>query len=160
LGDLTGAEAHLRESLTQAERLGEAVPLAYVRVHFARLLAGTAPIDRLDEPERIAHSAIASKIVTVIGYAHAALAEIRRRKGQLIEAEREASAAWGAARPFPPYAWEIGALPARILLEQGRAEEALAVAEACVRELERLGLEGEGEIELRLSVAEALHAVG
>jgi hypothetical protein len=62
-------------------------------------------------------------------------------------------------RPFPTYGWGIIALHAHILLEQGRAEEALTVAEAGVRELERLGLEGSGEIDLRLSLAEALHAV-
>src|SRR5262249_23604326 len=46
------------------------------------------------------------------------------------------------------------------LLEQGRAEESLAIAEAGVRELERLGLEGSGEIDLRLSLADSLRAAG
>jgi hypothetical protein len=95
-----------------------------------------------------------------MGFAHGALAEIRRRRGNLIEAEGEARTAREATRPFPSFAWEVTALHASILLEQGRAEEALSVAEACVRELERLGLQGNGEIDLRLSRVEALSAAG
>jgi tetratricopeptide (TPR) repeat protein len=159
IGDLTGAEADLRETLAQAERLGEASPLGFGRVYLARLLAQTAPIDRLDEPERLAREVIAAKNAILIGDAHGALAEIRRRQGDLVNAEREARAACEAVRPFSGFAWGIIALHTRILLEQGRAEEALAVAEAGVREMERLGLEGYGEIDLRLSLAEALHAV-
>jgi hypothetical protein len=160
LGDLTGAEAELREGLAQAELLGEAVPLGYVRVYLARLLARTAPIDRLGEPEALARDVIAAKNSSLIGTGHGVLAEIRRRRGDLIDAEREARAGCEAVRPFQGFASEVRALHASVLLEQGHAEEALAVAEAGVRELERLGLEGHGEIDLRLSLAEALHAVG
>jgi hypothetical protein len=160
LGDLTGAEADLRESLAHAERLREAIQLAQARAYLARLLVLTAPIDRLDEPEQLARDILASRNAAAIGDAHAALAEIRRRQGNLIDAEREARAACQAARPALGFGgWGIIALHARILLEQGRAEESLAVADAGVRELERLGLEGNGEIALRLSMAEALHAV-
>src|SRR5262249_46759746 len=46
LGDLTGAEAVLRASLAQAERLGEATPLTYARAYLARLLVQVVPPDR------------------------------------------------------------------------------------------------------------------
>jgi eukaryotic-like serine/threonine-protein kinase len=160
LGDPEGAEAGLRGALAQAERRGDAVPLAYVRVYLARLLAQSAPRDRLEEPEALARDVIVTKSATLLGDAHGVLAEIRRRQGDLALAEREARAACEAVRPFPGYAWRLIALHARILLEQGRSEEARAVAEAGVGELSRLGLEGSGEIELRLSLAEALHAAG
>jgi hypothetical protein len=160
LGDLMGAEAELRETLAQATREGEAAPLTAVKAYAARLLARTAPIDRLDEPERLAREVIAANDTPLLGQAHSALAEIRRRQGDLALAEQEARTGREAARPFPGHAWEVTALHARILLEQGRTEEALAVAEAGVQELERLGLEGSGEIALRLSLAEARHAAG
>jgi hypothetical protein len=48
----------------------------------------------------------------------------------------------------------------QILLEQGRAAEALPIGDDAVRELERLGLSGSGELALRLAVAEAHHAAG
>jgi hypothetical protein len=160
LGDLTDAEAYLRAVLTQAEQLGEAVPLTTIKAYLARLLAQAAPLHRLDELEQLARDVIATKHGIFIGDAHAVIAEIGRRRGDLIEAEREARAACDAVRPVPAFGWGIIALHARILLEQGRADEALTVAETGVRELERLGLEGNGEIALRLSLAEALHAVG
>jgi hypothetical protein len=160
LGDPTGAEAELRETLAQATRLGEAAPLAYVRAFLARLLAQTAPLDRLDEPERLAREVVVAKNAMFIGQAHGTLAAIRRRQGDLALAEHEARVGREAAQAFPGCAWEVTALHARILLERGRAEEALAVADGGVRELERLGLEGNGEIDLRLSLAEARHAAG
>jgi hypothetical protein len=160
LGDLTGAEADLRASLAQARRLGDALPLAWLMVYLARLLARTTQIESLGEPEELARDVIATKNPTFMADAHDALAEIKRRQGDLVGAEQEARIACESARPFPGLAWGPIALHACILLEQGRAEEALAVAEAGVREIERLGLEGSGEIDLRLSWAEALHAVG
>jgi hypothetical protein len=160
LGDLTGAQAALRTSLAQAEHLGEAAPLTYARVYLARVLTRAAPTDLLDEPERLARDVIAAKNATLLGDAHGALAEIRRRRGDLVDAEREARAACEAVRSFPGFLWDVTALHAGILLKKGRPEEALAVAEAGVRELEALGLQGNGEIDLRLSMAEALRAVG
>src|SRR5262249_16383552 len=136
LGDLTGAEADLRETFAEAERLGEAVPLTYARTYLARFLAQAAPISRLDEPERLAHDAIKGNTATLMGVIYATLAEIRRRRGDLVAAEREARTACEAVRPFPAYAWWIIAFHASILLEQGRAEEALAITEAGVQELE------------------------
>src|SRR5262249_45057775 len=129
-------------------------------VYLARLLAQTAPLDRLDEPEALARDVVAAKNATMVGIARCVLAEIIRRRGDLVRAEEEAHAACEAARPFPSYAWQVIAFHARLLLEQGRAEEALAVAEAGVRELERVDLAGHGELDLRLSWAEALHAMG
>jgi hypothetical protein len=161
LGDLTGAEAELQETLAQFELFGEGLSLAVVRVHLARLLVRTVSVDRLDEPEQLLRDAIGSGGVPIlVAHGSFSLAEIRRRQGDLVDAEREARTACEAVRPFPGMAWEFLALHARILLEQGRTEQALAVAEVGVQELERLGLEGRGEIDLRLSMAEALHAVG
>jgi hypothetical protein len=160
LGDLTGAEAELRETIAQSEHLGEALPLAGARTYLACLLAQTVSVDRLDEPEQLARDLMSAEAPTVTAVAHVATAEIKYRQGDLVGAEREAHAGCEAMRSFPGLAWGIHALHARVLLEQGRAEEALAVAEAGVQELERLGLEGRGEIDLRLSLAEALHEVG
>src|SRR5262249_36245716 len=159
LGGVAGAEEELRRTIVQSERLGEALPLTYARAYLARLLARTAPPDCFDEAERLTREVIAAKNASLTGDAYGALAEIRRRQGDLASAEREARAGEEVARPFPSYAAEVPALHARILPEQGRAEEALAVAEAGVREQERLGLAGFAEIDLRLSMVETLHAV-
>jgi hypothetical protein len=160
LGDLTGAEAALRDALAEAEHLGETTPLAYARAYLACLLAQAAPPDRLDEAVELASSVITANNASLFGLAHGALAAIRRRRGALALAEQEARAGCVAGRLFPSYAVEVTALHARILCEQGRTGEALDVAETCVREIERLSIEGSGEIDLRLTWAEALHAAG
>jgi hypothetical protein len=160
LGDHAAAEAALRNSLADAERLNEPFLLAYVKTYLAQLLAGSAPAAELDEPAQLARDAIATKNQSLLGMAHGVLIEIMRRRGDLSGAEAEARVACEAARPFPPYAWELIALRMQILIEQGRAAEALPIGDDAVGELERLGLAGYGELALRLAVAEAHHAVG
>jgi hypothetical protein len=158
LGDRAAAEAELRNNLA-AERLKEPLLVAYAKTFLARLLAGSAPTAELDEPAQLARDVLAANNPSLLGVAHGALAEIMRRRGDLPGAEAAARAACEAARPFAPYAWELIALWMQILIEQGRAAEALPIGDDAVRELERLGLAGNGELALRLAVAEAHHAV-
>jgi hypothetical protein len=160
LGDCAAAEAELRNSLAAAERLNEPLLIAYAKTYLARLLAHSAPAAELDEPAQLARDAIATKNQSLLGVAHGVLAEIGRRRSELPSAEVEARAACEAARSFPAYSWDLVALRMQILIEQGRAAEALPIGEDAVRELERLGLAGHGELALRLAVAEAHHALG
>jgi hypothetical protein len=160
LGDRATAEAELRNSLAATARLNEPFFVAYAKTYLARLLADTAPTAELDEPAQLARDAIAAKTPLRLGVAHGVLADIRRRRGDLPGAEAEARVACEAARPFPPFSWELIALRMQILIERGRAIEALPIGDDAVRELERLGLAGYGELALRLAVAEAHHAVG
>jgi serine/threonine protein kinase len=160
LGDRAAAKAELRNNLAEVERLNEPFRLVYAKTHLARLLAGSAPATELDEPAQLARYAITAKNQSLLGVAHGVLAEILRRRGDLPGAEAEARAACEAARPFPPFSWDLIALRMQILIELGRAAEALPIGDDAVRELERLGLAGNGELALRLAVAEAHHAVG
>ena len=160
LGDCAAAEAELRQSLAVAERLKEPLLMAYAKTYLARLLADSAANTELDEPAQLARDAIATKNQSLLGVAHGVLAEIGRRRGDLPSAEAEARTACDAARPFPPYSWELIALRMQILIEQGRAAEALPIGDDAVRELERLELSSSGELALRLALAEVHHAVG
>jgi hypothetical protein len=160
LGDRATAEAELRNSLAAAARMNEPFFVAFAKTYLARLLADAAPTAELDEPAQLARDAIAAKTPLRLGVAHGVLADIRRRRGDLPGAEAEARVACEAARPFPPFSWELIALRMQILIEQGRAAEALPIGDNAVRELERLDLAGYGELALRLAVAEVHHAVG
>lgn len=160
IGDRVAAEADLRENLAHAERLGEEFSLAYARVYLARLVANEGPVERLDEPAKLARAVIASGNTTLRPVAHAALAQILRRRGKLAEADAESQRAVEAVKPFPGYAWDVLALRARILAERGQREEALEVSEAGVRRMEDLGMEGHGELALRLALVEARDAAG
>jgi serine/threonine protein kinase len=161
LGDRAAAEAELRNNLAATERLNEPFLLAYAKTYLARLLASSTTTSELEEGAQLARTTIAAKKnPALLSRAHGALAEIMRRRGDLSGAEAEARAACEAARSFPTNAWDLVALWMQILIEQGRAAEALPVGDDAVRELEHLGLAGSGELALRLAVAEAHHAVG
>lgn len=160
LGDNAGAEAALRENLKVAERLGEAMPLAYARAYFARNQAIALPLERLDEAVELARVTIAGKNRSLLGPAHGALAEVALRRGDLKTAEAESRAACEWVKPFPTYSWDVVALRVRILLAMGRVPEALSLSEETLRQFERIGMTGQGEIDLRLAVAEAREAAG
>jgi tetratricopeptide (TPR) repeat protein len=160
LGDFAGAEKALRENLAVAGQRGEELPLMYARLHLARLLARTAPIEQLPEAEQLARAAIAGKNASLLGPATGVLAELAFRRGDLETAEAEARLACEQAWPFPGYSWDIVALRVRILLTLGRTAEALAVGEEALQRFERIGMAGYGEIELRLAVSEARDAAG
>jgi tetratricopeptide (TPR) repeat protein len=133
LGDRAGAEAELRQSLSLAELLHEARPLAYARTYLARLLASFAAVAALDEPAELAGKVIDAKHVELSSVAYGVLAETKRRRGDLAGADAEACAACEAARPFPPVSWDLIALRTRILLDLERTSEALRVGEEAVR---------------------------
>ena len=160
LGDHAGAEAALRENLAVAEQRGAELPLTYARLYLARLLARTAPIERLEEAGKLAQAATAGNNASLLGVASGVLAEIAFRRGDLETAEAESRLACERESPFPAYCWDLVALRVRILLALGRTAEALALGEATLQQFERIGLGGFGEIELRLAVAEARDAAG
>jgi CheY-like chemotaxis protein/tetratricopeptide (TPR) repeat protein len=160
LGDLASAEAVLRENLAMAERLGKAMALSYARLYLARLLAQVAPLDRLEEPEQLARAVTAGKNVSLLGMAHGVLARLALRRGALELAEAESSTACERGRAFPAYSWDVVALRVRILLALGHTAEALGTGEEALQWFEHIGLAGYGELDLRLSVAEARDAAG
>jgi len=160
LGDHASAMSVLREHLVQTERRRDAMPLTYVRVYLARLLARVAPLDRLAEPEHLARVVLAAGNPIMLGLAHGVLAELAVRRGDLATAEVEARMACERVRPFPTYSWDVTALRVQILLSLGRAREALEAGEEALERLSRLGVSGFGDLALRLAVAEALGATG
>ena len=143
LGDIPGAEAELRRdhrAIRAPRRRRSRGPMPRKRTS-RRLLAWTASPDRFDEAEQLAREVIAAKNASLTGTAYGALS----RDPALGRATSPAPSEGGprraaeVARPFPSYAADITAHHARILIELGRAEEALAITEAAtVRELERL----------------------
>jgi tetratricopeptide (TPR) repeat protein len=160
LGDHAGAEAVLRENLAVAEQRRAEFPLTYARLYLARLLARTAPMEQLEEAEKLAQAATAGKNASLMGVISGVMAEIAFRRGELEAAEAESRLACERESPFPAYCWDLVALRVHILLALGRTEEALALGEATLQQFERIGMGGFGELELRLAVAEARDAAG
>jgi len=160
LGDIRQAENVLRENLAVAEKLGDAMSLAYARTYLARLLADYAPMESLDEPLTLAEQIIATKNQSLAGLAYGIIAQVEYRRQNLDTAEKAARMAVEATQYFPTYSWDLVALLMSILLVENRPDEALAIGKPKLALLESLGVGGFGEIHLRLAVAEALFATG
>jgi hypothetical protein len=154
LGDRTKAERILRENVILAEVLKDEHPLAYCKIYLARLLATGSDAER-DEADRLAGDVLNTQNPTVLGLAHGVLAQTAWRRGDLARAEQEARAACEVLVAFPPYRLDMIALRSRILSEQGHAAESLRICEEMVQQIEALGLESYGLVDLYVALAEA-----
>ncbi|WP_437565741.1 serine/threonine-protein kinase [Sorangium sp. So ce542] len=160
LGDFEGAEAALRASLADAERMG---------LSDARLgaLLGLGPVlarlDLVEEARRTAEEAIATSQglgdARREGAARTCLARILLQTGDLGGAEREARAAVAILYGAPPLRAFAYAVLGRALLDAGHAVDALAATTEAFCLLESVGAEV-GESLVRLAHAEALSACG
>src|SRR5262249_35199322 len=92
--------------------------------------------------------------------AHGTLAMVALRNGELPIAEQHARTACEILQPFPPYRLDIVALWSRILFLQGQDAAALQICEEMVQQIEALGLESYGLLDLYVALAEARHKVG
>lgn len=160
LGVAEEAERSLRAALASAERLGLPPTAAAARHMLGLALARQG---RLEEARAIEARAVADFAAQGDARMEAGsrlyLADILRLAGDLDGAEHEARAALEAeATPAPVIPTALGTL-ARVLLAAGRAPEALAAAAQGVARLEEVAVE-EGEADLRLALAESLHAIG
>jgi tetratricopeptide (TPR) repeat protein len=152
------AEAILRESLAEAERLGTATTIVLVKHNLGLTLLGLGKIDEAfaveSEAVRELHRA-ASPRLEGIGTAY--LARILLRKGDFQGAEAAAADAVRLLEHAPASRAMAFALWAEALLAQGRANEAVVQATSGV-ELLRGGPLEEGEALVRLALAKALRA--
>ncbi|WP_437605013.1 protein kinase [Sorangium sp. So ce834] len=160
LGDFEGAEAALRASLSDAERMG--LPDARLGA-----LLGLGPVlarlDLVEEARRTAEEAIATSQglgdARREGAARTCLARILLQSGDLGGAEREARAAVAILYGAPPLRAFAYAVLGRALLDAGQAVDALAATTEAFCLLEAVGAEV-GESLVRLAHAEALSACG
>ncbi|WP_437963647.1 protein kinase [Sorangium sp. So ce260] len=160
LGDFEGAEAALRASLEDAERMG---------LSDARLgaLLGLGPVlarlGLVEEARRTAEEAIATSQglgdARREGAARTCLARILLQSGDLGGAEREARAAVAILYGAPPLRAFAYAVLGRALLDAEQAVDALAATTEAFCLLESVGAEV-GESLVRLVHAEALSACG
>ncbi|WP_437877612.1 protein kinase domain-containing protein [Sorangium sp. So ce513] len=161
LGDHEGAEAALRSALDAAEQMELTDLAAFARSNLGNVMTARG---ELDEARRLEAEAIATfqrlGDPRAEGVARAYLARAALLGGDLAAAEAEARAAAELLQSAPPLRAAAWALSARVLLRQGRADEALALSGEALSLLESLGAVEEGESLIRLVRAEALFASG
>ncbi|WP_437931160.1 protein kinase [Sorangium sp. So ce291] len=161
LGAYPQAVALIRVALAGAERMGLDLAVAWSNVYLA------APLDRLgalDEARAIVTKVIAvsevhgDRLLAVLARTY--LASFLRRAGDLAGAEAEAQRALHPLDPPMPIQVFARATLADVLLESGRASEALAEARAALALLSSLERGEDGESLARLVHAKALFAAG
>jgi tetratricopeptide (TPR) repeat protein len=161
LGALEQAEESLRRALGTAERLGLGYVSAGVRPNLVQILAF---LGRAAEAQAVAERAVADTRAQgdrrFEGGALLYQAMALLLAGQAAAAETCAHAAVAALADVPPVRPAAVATLSRALLAQGRTAEALALAREANSLLDSLGQVEDGEVAIRLALAEALAANG
>jgi tetratricopeptide (TPR) repeat protein len=161
LGLFAEAEVTLRAALAAGDRLGLFNITVRAQNNLGHVLGR---LGRLEEARAVEERAVVGCVAQGDPRLESAsrlyLAEIFRLSGERAAAEREARAALTLAATAPGGRARALGLLGRILLDEGRAADALAAAEDAAALLETLGSIDEGESRVRLTLAEALTAVG
>jgi tetratricopeptide (TPR) repeat protein len=164
IGDAAGAEALLADALDTALQLGLRNVAATARHNLGLALSRLGRHAEAIDVERAALAEfVASGNRRMSGAALEYLALIQLAAGDPVGAEasaREALQVASIAPALPLNQAESWAILGQVLLAQGRAFDALEVADHGVTMLERLGGIDDGEAIIRLTHAEALAAVG
>ncbi|MGK4008993.1 protein kinase [Sorangium sp. So ce1036] len=161
LGVYGSAEAGLRDALAEAERMGLHNVAAFAKQNLGLLWTqqGDLAAARAVTVEAIeAFAAQANRRQEARSRAYHAA--ILTRLGSLGAADDEAGAAVAMLAHVPTLQALALAVRARVLLEQGRAREALEAARRGLGLLVAVGGTEEGEAQIRLGYAEALRASG
>jgi hypothetical protein len=163
LGDLgrrTEAEQLFRTNLLDAERLGEEHPLTYCKLYFSRLLSRSDAAADWQEAEALAQTLISTQNPSMLGLAYGVLSQVSLQRGAIGPAVEQAQQAAEILRPFPPYRLDIVALWSRCLAAQGRTVESWQVAEQMVQQIEALGLESYGLLDLYAALIDSWLRIG
>lgn len=150
----------LRESVAQAERDHDLFSRGQALIHLAAALSALPNAQAWEEAERAAREVLVASNSSVgyKGWAHGVLARCWLQRGEVVQAEAEATAAIAKCKLVPLRRLWAQSLLAQSLIAQGRATAALA--DELLGEVTRHGCAGYVEVEARLTAAEVLHAAG
>jgi hypothetical protein len=160
LGDRATAETVLRQSVSAAQHLGQALPLHHMQLQLALLLAGSTEPARRQEALELASHSEADPIPRNTGIVHVVKARVAARAGDLAAAETEARKACELLASLPFNLLQARTLLSQVLLAQGRTAEARQEAALGVQCLEECGSEGLQAVSVRLALVEACLAEG
>ena len=157
LGAYADAEHELRASLSGAERMGLAYVVTGALHNLGLTLCRQRRFDEAVEMEQRAIEGAATQGDRRLeGAARVYLAMIHAEQGSFALAEREARVALGVLDDVPPVRVHAKAVLADALRNQGRASEAVSLANDAMTELERIGGIEEGDALVRIVWAECL----
>ncbi|HEX2569521.1 MAG TPA: protein kinase [Polyangia bacterium] len=162
LGDYEPLRARFRDTLATVERIREPLLLQSARVFVGVTLLETGDPQYLGEVRALAEAVLATvpdpNYWTALSYG--VLARVHAAEGDLQAAEQAARKAIEAHRVMPLGSQVASGILIRILLRQGRIEEAQAAAAQGLRALANLGGTGWMDVRLYVAAAEAHEAGG
>jgi tetratricopeptide (TPR) repeat protein len=162
LGEFAALRSEFRGTLARLDRLREPMLFLMARVLVGMALIETGERRDRDEARGLAEAALARSVApdiwTSMGYV--VLARVHAAEGDLVAAETVIREALDICRVIPLGLSIASPVLIRILLQQGRIQEAQAAAVEGLEVLARLG--GTGWMDVRLYVAgtEAFHEAG
>lgn len=161
-GDHLAGEQTLRDSLKLALRLREPYSIAHAKLHLAAVLAAQSAPAKQQEALQITQELITSEHLSASfrSWAHALTAEVLLENGQFAQATHSARNALSSASVVPLRRMICHAILIKSLLGQGQIQEARTAADTALTTMGELGGGGYAELDILLSVAEALHASG
>lgn len=161
IGDLVGAKSTLDEAMELTRQVGLPHAEASVAALLGAVLARQRHFEEAKEALRRSIRCFAAlRDARGEAIARSYLASTLRIAGDAEEAARQVKEALRLGREFPPLRAGALAIEARIELELGRIEDALARAEEAMRILRRLSHMEEGETTVRLTYARCLYSAG
>ncbi|WP_437486660.1 protein kinase [Sorangium sp. So ce1014] len=161
LGAYGPAESALREARRVAVQLDLRFVVNAASIHLGLIHAAQGhSAAAVALAERVVDKAGAFGDVRQVGQARIVLAQALLNLGELARAREHAAAAVGETEAYPALHAIAQAILAHVLLQERRAEEALAAARRASAIVERLGNLDEDEALVHLAWAEALHACG
>ncbi len=160
LGEQAQALVVMREGLEGAVYFGRAN--SWLQMHMALVLSGSLEPAHQDEARRLALHAheVSAMSPLNISMAPLVLARVSLAQGSPVEAEAHARSACELLGQFFSHQIIARVCLSAALLAQGRAVDARAEAEQCVRALERIDTGGMMSVGVWLAVAEACLAQG
>lgn len=160
-GDIEQAESGLRTEFAISEKLQDEMTSIVLKLNIISIICNSADSEKLTECDTYALELIqqlANPWFSGIG--HDALARVKLKQGSTEQAELEARKAYAMLGFAPVYGLVAAVTLIDVLLTQGRALEALPIAEDGLQRIARVGCAGYNEVAMRLAASEVFHAAG
>jgi tetratricopeptide (TPR) repeat protein len=162
LGAHEEAEHHLRAAVAQGAALEDRFASMSTRLHLCAYLASRPSAAARAEARALGEALIVEPSIGAgyAGWAHGLLGLVAHAEGDAARAEAELRHGIDLLRWAPLRRWSNAVLLGRVLLAQGRAEEAYTLARQTHAEAERTGGAGYVAMSLLAMVGETALAVG
>jgi len=162
LGAHEWAESMLRASIKAARSTGSEYVVVHGQIHLADILCLRAQEIPAHEVRKLVDELLVNEHLTpgFRAWAHAILGAALLEMGELDAAEAACREAIARSNLYPYRRLRMKATLIRVLVQSGKLEDAVAIAQRATAQSDELGGAGYAEIAIRTAAAIAFHATG